>query len=235
MKRSYHRYVEIHPDPRMQVVRRRGLVGLGVKVGIIDSGLAEPSVQVSDKQDFTVSNGTCQDVLGHGSLVAKIVKTYAPGVGLAIAKVANQAQGIEAERVIRALEWCVDMGVQVINLSLGFEPTVFCRNGKCRLCATVAAVVGLGIPVITAAGNSVIVQPNGIDKRIRCPAVSDYAFGVGAIDENGQIADYCSEPMQGQNKPDIYAPGTVIEFGPQNRQTGTSFATSLVTATCALC
>lgn len=229
LRRLFRSLVAI-PEPDFRLVGRTAQ-GIGIKVAVIDTGCAEGTVvrqfvSPSDMKDFTQSNGTCNDDCGHGTLVASIIKRYAPGVRLAIAKVAVDPGAVHEVRVLSALDWAYKWGAQVINLSLGFDMERKCLDGICTLCGTVAAIHQQGVVVVVAAGNK---HPDSAGPEyIKCPGISEYALTVGAVDTSGRVAQYSVLGVSGRQKPDLLAPGTV-EFN-HKIHTGTSFAAPLVTA-----
>lgn len=103
-----------------------GYIGRGVKVGIIDSGVnpAHPHVggvaggiRISPNEDDRASDYL--DYLGHGTAVAGAIREKAPEAELYAVKVFDRALTTNIEIIIKALDWCVENNIAVINLSLG--------------------------------------------------------------------------------------------------------------------
>lgn len=100
--------------------------GRGVKVAIIDSGVnpAHPhvggvaggagisAVEADPSNDFL-------DYLGHGTAVAGAIREKAPDALLYAVKVFDRALTTNIETIIKAIDWCVEHEMDVINLSLG--------------------------------------------------------------------------------------------------------------------
>ena len=100
--------------------------GRGVKVGIIDSGVnpAHPHVGgvaggariLSSEAD---SGNDYLDYIGHGTAVAGAIREKAPDAQLYAVKVFDRALTTNIEAIIKAIDWCVDSEMDLINLSLG--------------------------------------------------------------------------------------------------------------------
>ena len=100
--------------------------GQGVKVGIIDSGVnpAHPHVGgaaggVRITWGDESSGKDYLDFIGHGTAVAGAIREKAPGAQLYAVKVFDRALTTNIEIIIKALDWCADNHIDVINLSLG--------------------------------------------------------------------------------------------------------------------
>ena len=91
------------------------------RVGIIDSGVDPGMVEVAGGVAIT-SQGLSTvylDFLGHGTAVAATIREKAPDAVLYAVKIFDQSLVTDIDRLIRALDWCIDQRVDVINLSLG--------------------------------------------------------------------------------------------------------------------
>lgn len=64
-------------------------------------------------------NPAGDDVLGHGSELLEVIGMLAPTVQFVVAQVFRQRLATRVAQVAAALDWLVDCGVGVINLSLG--------------------------------------------------------------------------------------------------------------------
>lgn len=104
---------------------RASRTGQGVRVAIIDSG-----VHVAHPHVGSVMGGVCVhddgrttsdyvDRLGHGTAVAAVIKEKAPDAALFIARVFDGALATSVARLVHAIEWAADSGMQLVNLSLG--------------------------------------------------------------------------------------------------------------------
>jgi subtilisin family serine protease len=108
-------------------------VGHGVTIAVLDTGIdkaheAFQSVELEEK-DFTgEGNG---DLNGHGTHVAGTIfgrssggvrYAVAPGIRRAlIGKVIGTTRSATTKEIIDAIQWAVDGGARIINMSLGFD------------------------------------------------------------------------------------------------------------------
>jgi subtilisin family serine protease len=106
-----------------------GTDGGGLRVAIVDSGVeaAHPAVggRVVESvrvelagDDVAILPDTGTDVVGHGTAAAGIIHAIAPGADLLSIRVLgpdNRAKGLA---FLAALEWSIDSGASVVNLSL---------------------------------------------------------------------------------------------------------------------
>ena len=105
------------------------LSGKGVKVAIVDSGIdsthpgvgtlaggiafsAGPEGRISSEPDFS-------DCVGHGTACAGIIRRKAVDAELYSVRIFDVSLATEAKILIAALEWAIDLKVDVVNLSLG--------------------------------------------------------------------------------------------------------------------
>lgn len=102
-----------------------------IRVAVIDSGVNAAHPHISG-----VAGGTPDDyvdILGHGTAVMAAIQEKAPTAEYYAVRVFTKALRTTAEQLVRAIEWSIDHGVNVVNLSLGtinqkhrglFEPVV---------------------------------------------------------------------------------------------------------------
>ncbi len=206
-------------------VQNKNVYGDGVWIGVIDSGIdmSDPLVSgsVISERDFTEEGS--YDSVGHGTTIARILKTVAPNISLINAKVIDRIGDADEINIMRAIEWCANLGVEVMNLSLGIHRMC---DGSCPLCELVDAASKKTI-IVAAVGNDGPEEDN-----ISCPANSSSCLGVGAIEEDDTVADYSSRGTPSKLKPDIIAPGC-IRYG-NFKLEGTSIAAPFVSASAAL-
>jgi len=208
--------LKVLPAINRDVLITNQLVGWGVNIAILDSGVDQSKISVNKCIDFT-GTGT-MDVAGHGTIVTKVVKYFAKGARLLFAKVGpNKPDEIS---VMRAIEWAIEEGADIINLSLSFKRQEACEE-KCELCQLVNSIIDLDKVVVVAAGN----ENNKLDS-IHCPGIATNAITVGASNENKNIADYSSFGKPGGKKPNIIAPGDITTS--EVHCNGTSFAAPIV-------
>jgi len=206
-------------------VHNRGFYGDGVWIGVIDSGIeiSDPLVSGSIilERDFTEEG--MYDPIGHGTIMARILKVVAPNISFINAKVVDRTGEADEINIMRAIEWCVNSGADIMNLSLGIPRKC---DGSCPLCELVNIASERAI-IVAAAGN------NGPEEdSISCPANAKSCIGVGSMEKDGTVSNYSSRGSPNHLKPDIIAPGC-IRYG-NFKLEGTSIATPFVSASAAL-
>ncbi|MBB5808719.1 subtilisin family serine protease [Saccharothrix ecbatanensis] len=190
-----------------------GFTGAGVKVAVLDTGVDQGHADLAGKEvaerNFTDEPDTA-DLVGHGTHVAATIasaggkyKGVAPGAEILDGKVCG-AYGCAESWILGGMQWAVDQGADVVNLSLGGEDT----PGVDPLEEAVNTLSAqTGALFVIAAGNS------GRGGTIGSPGSADAALTVGAVDREDGIAPFSSRgPRAGDGavKPDITAPGVDV-------------------------
>jgi hypothetical protein len=113
---------------------KAGHTGKGIKVAVLDTGIdaGHPDLAgaVVGERDFTDSASGTADKFGHGTHVAGIVTGdgtaaggryvgVAPDATLLNGKVLNDGGGGLESWIIAGMEWAVQQGARVVNMSLG--------------------------------------------------------------------------------------------------------------------
>jgi thermitase len=139
--------------------------GNGTKVAIIDSGVAgghdDISPQVVDRVNFsdkTILTEEDYDKYGHGTHVAGIVAAIAdnsmgvagvcPDCDILDVKVLNDNGSGSSSGIAKGIDWAVEHGAKVINMSLGQ------RVSSRTLEAAVNNAWAAGVVIVAAAGNA---------------------------------------------------------------------------------
>ncbi|MQS06232.1 S8 family serine peptidase [Streptomyces alkaliphilus] len=199
--------------------RELGLDGEGVTIAVLDTGVDATHPDLADRVVKQVNFTDAPDVgdlFGHGTHVASIAAGtgaksdgrftgVAPGAGVLDVKVLDDdGFGFDSE-IIEGMEWAVEQGADVINMSLGgyagmtIDPMEEAVN---RLSAESDSLF------VIAAGN------DGTGRgRMNTPGSADAALTVGAVDRDDAVADFSSSGPRlrdGALKPDVTAPGVDI-------------------------
>jgi subtilisin family serine protease len=95
-----------------------------VRIGILDSGVyaAHPHVgKIVDGITIRPDGVTAEyeDMLGHGTAVAALIHYVNPAAELVAVKIFERKLATSLATVVRAIDWCLDHQIDVINLSLG--------------------------------------------------------------------------------------------------------------------
>lgn len=225
--------------------------GNGIKVAIIDSGVAinheDISAKVVARENFSDTpirpdHPEDYDKYGHGTHVAGIVAAdhdaegvagVCPGCTILDAKVLNDMGTATSSAIVKAIEWAVDNDAKVINMSLGQ------RLPSRTLEAAVQNAWKEGVVIVAAAGNS------GTEDRIY-PAAYSNVIAVAATNNKDTKAhfstygDWVDVAAPGE---DVYStfPNHEFVIGTQNDRSmgydiasGTSMASPVVAAVAAL-
>jgi hypothetical protein len=119
-----------------------------MKIAIIDSGVhpGHPHVgKVAGGVGVTAEGFTTDflDRLGHGTAVAGAIREKAPDAELYAVKVFDRRLSTNVDALIRAVEWCIEHQMDLINLSLGTHNPRFASLGRPGTCPTIVTVPGL--------------------------------------------------------------------------------------------
>ncbi len=222
-----------------------GYSGLGVKVAVLDTGIANHTdLTIVGRKDFITTGGTASDVHGHGTAVAGVIASknnnagiigIAPNVQLYAVKVMDNNGGGSLSTVVSAIEWCIANGIDVANLSMGVDYTLLTASEKTYFTTFLNSVgqnaLANNLLIVAAAGNDG--NASGID-NLAMPARGDGFLAVGAVDSNKNLATFSSIGP----KIDVVAPGVGIKtLGTSNNYllaSGTSFSSPNVAGLAAL-
>jgi len=209
---------------------RAGYDGTGVKVAVLDSGYdphhPDLAGQVVAAKNFT-DTPDATDRYGHGTHVAATIagsgagrggrgsgghgagnpggKGVAPGADLLVGKVLDDNGSGSLSWIIAGMEWAVQEGARIINLSLGAPAA----EGPDPITEALDALsASSGALFVVSSGNS------GPGRHsVTTPGTADRALTVGAVDSRDAIADFSGRgPRLGDAavKPEVTAPGVGI-------------------------
>lgn len=212
----------------------QGYTGKGVKIAIIDSGVANHS-------NLTIAGGksfvgeTYVDDHGHGTHVAGIIAGKHNGIGVAgvapnaevYAVKAIKSDGVGDVRVVlQAIDWAIDNHMDIINLSFGdLEYAQSLHEG-------IKKASEHGLLIVAASGNEG--NDNGTGNTINYPARHEEVISVAAINRYFKRSSFSGTGDMN----DFAAPGEEIYSTYLNGQyatyNGTSMATPHITGMLAL-
>jgi len=124
-----------------------------VRVAVIDSGVNErhPHIGriaggIAIGQEGEIEEGYYSDTLGHGTAVMAAIQEKAPDADYFAVKLFHGALRTSADLLLKALDWAIDAGMGVVNLSLGTTNAVH----RERFAAMVARASQHGVLLVAA-------------------------------------------------------------------------------------
>jgi len=167
-----------------QYAHQMDIYGDDVLVAVIDTGIDYNHPDLQDKMwedlgyDFVNNNNDPMDEDGHGTHVAGIVASVAPGAELMALKVIEERDGDWID-LRKAIDYAKDNGADIITMSLGAERGTL----KPPVEMSINSAYDEGILLTAAAGNE-------DDDAEFYPAAYDVVMGVSAVNSTKQKAYY---------------------------------------------
>ena len=206
--------------------------GKGVKVCILDSGVevghpmvgdvdGAVAVEVGEDDEVSVVDDAEGDLCGHGTACAGIVRSIAPEVTIFSVRVLGAGFTGSGTALLGGLQWAVEQGFDVINMSLS--------TTKSQFAATLHEVADTAYfrrTVLVASAHNMPVESY--------PWRFSSVISVGSHEEPDPLTFFYNP-----NPPvEFFARGVDVEVawlsGGKARSTGNSFATPHLSGICAL-
>ncbi|OMP66320.1 S8 family serine peptidase [Domibacillus epiphyticus] len=182
------------PATNMPATWNSGFTGKGIKVAVIDSGIAPHS-------DLAIAGGistvdytsSYNDDQGHGTHVAGIIGARNNSFGvkgaayeseLYAVKAFNQDGAAYLSDMIEGIDWSISNGMDIINLSSGTQVD------SAAFQSVIDKAYASGLLIVAAAGNDG--APDGLDDTVDFPARYSSVIGVGAVDSYSMRAAFSS-------------------------------------------
>ena len=207
-----------------------GLTGAGTRVAIVDSGIdfshpkidgAPSGVGLRYDGGRVVESGDFDDVVGHGTACAGIVRKRAPETDLVSVRIFDTSLQTLGHNLVAALRWCVEHHIDVVNLSLGTTDLDF-RDVLFDACQEALD------------GKVLIVAAHNNEEQESFPAVFSNVIGVTA----GRFADSKAYRYRPLNRVECVAHGDLQRVCWLNSREllvrGTSYAAAHVSGIVAL-
>lgn len=208
----------------------------GITIAIIDTGLDPESTFWADRKispksyDFVNASDQMSEVTnggaaGHGTMVVSLLDDLLPeNAEIMILRVFDNNGSAARSTVLNALNYALENGADIINMSLGWEgadSTFTFLNG------VLDKAYQQGVPVICASGN------RGVNADTCYPASYEKTISVAAVDRGEEHPSFSNYG----DSVDLAAPGKDIRtIGLKDRamvSKGTSFAAPHITAAAA--
>lgn len=230
---------------RFNLLWKQGYTGEGMVIGVVDSGIDYNHEMLKNKvvdgYNFSNDGNPSDDIFDynyHGTSVSSLIcgnymdfRRYgiAPDSKVVVAKCMNTMGQGTLGAITDAINYCVELNVDVINCSIG------CQTNSISMEEAVRNAVAKGIPVIVASGNEGHGDTGGQIREISYPAAYDDAICVGAMNKDFNVTDFSNS----NEFVDFIAPGTqILAAYPNNNRyalvEGTSFAAPLISGALAL-
>ncbi|MFF5079754.1 S8 family serine peptidase [Actinoplanes sp. NPDC000266] len=210
--------------------------GAGIKVAVVDTGTYPhqdlKKNLLSGRSFVPGESGSGQnDRAGHGTEMAALIAAHgrgtngvlglAPSAEILPVKISNSKNIAPATEMAAGMEWAIDQGADVINISAAIGPSFDVQTAT-------AKALKENVVVVASVGNS------STSTIVGFPAAMDGVLAVGSVGKNGK---YSSSSLK-TTKVTICAPGIDITTAePKSRYVdigGTSPATAIASGAAAL-
>ena len=188
-----------------EIAREQGYTGDGSSVAVIDSGIdTSHEAFIGDVfgEAFTpipCDRDECDtlhdDILPHGTPVAGVVHQVAPDATIHPVRVLDD-DGAYASDVVESLEWCVNMDIEVANISLGYWAALDVFTEGCQY------AYDNGLLMAASSGN---LGPCS-EPCVELPANRETVIAVSATEVNDNVTRWSSTG----DKIELTAPGEDI-------------------------
>ncbi len=217
---------EIAPDLPAEVTPEwawGGSTGAGVRVAVVDSGVdaAHPDIGRVDgwtafeegpDEVIRMTEGPHDDLYGHGTACAAIIRSLAPDAELHSVRVLGGNLKARGSVFAAGLEWAIEHGMHVVNLSLSTKS----REFFARFHELADLAYFRGIMLVSAINN--VPEPS-------YPSEYSSVFSVAATADDGEPESFAYNPA---GPVEFGAPGIDVDVawtgGTRIRATGNSFA-----------
>lgn len=207
-----------------------------IKVAVLDSGVSvTEDMEITERANLVDTEELsylCEDMTGHGTAVASVIAAKDNGKGTSgineradiySVKVLDDKNQSPVSRIIAGIQWCMDNGMDIVNMSFGM------RRDSMALQAIIREAEQKGILLVAAAGNT-----GDQDNTVEYPAAYPEVLAVGSVTSQMSRA---GDSARGEEV-ELAAPGECVpvtsSLGGMTVESGTSFAAPHVSAIAAL-
>ena len=224
--------------PAAQAVSKN--FGAGAKIAVIDSGIdwthpafAGRLTASTEWKDFVDGDTNPQEVsggngYGHGTFISSLILQVAPKATILPIRVLKPDGSGSETAVISGIDWAIQKGAQIINLSLG------ATTDNAALEAQIDYATSRGVYVVVSAGNNGSSTLSYPAQRAKTAPNEQYLISVGSVASTSLLSTFCNK----STALEITAPGETV-FGalPGSKGgygSGTSFAAPQISGLLAL-
>ncbi|MFA9560452.1 S8 family serine peptidase [Evansella sp. AB-rgal1] len=234
-EQNYYHYQMVNPNGQSLI---DGITGKGVRVAVIDTGIAS-------HQDLKIAGGistvnyttSFTDDHGHGTHVAGIISAkhnnfgivgLSPDVELFSIKAMGKNGDGTLDDIVEGIEWAIGNNMDIVNLSFGTS----------HHSPTLEKIINIahqqGILIVGAAGNDSTRETSGYEAPVVYPAAYENVIAVSAIDKDRNISTFSNVgPEISVAAPGVEIVSTYLD-GQFAKADGTSQAAPHVTGLLAL-
>lgn len=205
-----------------------------IRIGIIDTGVlrvhdAFNEEQFAEGKNFVFPEQGTEDKIGHGTRIASLilgVKTQDGNISgtapeatvVPLVYQSRYPSGVTKNGGVELLEQAIRSAIDDYNCRVLCISSGICTD-EVLLRETVAYAEKKGVVIVAAVGNDNEKNP----EKIYYPAAYDTVIGIGALDENDEIAEFSQRhgvfaTVPGENITALSLDGTLMKFS------GTSYA-----------
>ena len=205
------------------------LWGTGVKVAILDTGIADHLAfkNAIQRINLVAMPENPADLNGHGTAVATLIfsdNPFAPGIAPGATpisvRIADDSGGSNSFLIAQGIVAAVDAGAQLINISLGGQ------GNSSLVDNALAYAKERGAVIVASAGNS---GREGVMQ----PAASSSVLAIGAVDAKNQYMAFSTTGKEVALSAAGYGVNVAYPGDKAARVSGTSFSAPAVTGTLA--
>ncbi|MCD6590328.1 S8 family serine peptidase, partial [Candidatus Woesearchaeota archaeon] len=170
--------------------------GEGARICILDTGIDPGVVSYSYGYDFVNNDSNPMDDNGHGTMIAYIAKSIAPGAEIIAVKVLNSSGEGYASMILQGIDYCMAHNASILSMSFGAGS----YEGYCDSDPIAEQCLNESLICIAATGN------DASSASIKAPACGSGVISVGATTKNDELASFSNI----NNITSLLAPGVDI-------------------------
>jgi subtilisin len=222
--------LRVDAEPANAASALPGATGHGVRVCVVDSGVAPDHplvgpvrgswVVVEGDDGYTVTETEAEDLCGHGTACAGIIRRVAPGCDVSSVRVLGRDAAGTGGILLAGLRWAVEQNFDVVNMSLSTTRAQFVEPLR-----AIADDAFFRRTVIVASAHNTPVE------SFPWRFASVISVGSHREDDPDLYLYNPSPPVE------FFAPGQNVKVarpgGGTGRSTGNSYATPLISGLCA--